>query len=117
MQELIEKIKKHSDFHKAGMILCHNGIVRQTSRDGKTITSLIVFVDHEKLNQIIENNKKQKGIIDIQVKIFENQKLNVGDDLMYLAVAGDFRENVIKALTDTLNEIKKIATKKTEFYN
>jgi molybdopterin synthase catalytic subunit len=31
-------------------------------------------------------------------------------------VAGDIRENVIAALTDTLNLVKTTVTEKTEFY-
>jgi molybdopterin synthase catalytic subunit len=34
---------------------------------------------------------------------------------MLLLVAGDIRENVIKVLTDTLNQIKTTVTKKTEY--
>jgi hypothetical protein len=37
----------------------------------------------------------------------------VGDDVMYLVVGGDFRENVIFALQKTLNEIKSTVTQKT----
>ena len=31
---LLDKIKNHPDFQKAGMVLCHNGVVRGTARDG-----------------------------------------------------------------------------------
>jgi hypothetical protein len=36
--------------------------------------------------------------------------------VMMLVVAGDIRENVIAALTDTLNAIKHTVTTKTEFF-
>jgi len=32
---LIDTIKKHPDYDKIGIILCHNGVVRSTSRDGR----------------------------------------------------------------------------------
>jgi hypothetical protein len=35
---------------------------------------------------------------------------------MLLVVAGDFRENVIAVLTETLETIKTSVTKKTEFF-
>lgn len=116
MSRLIDQIKKHPDIHKAGMILCHNGIVRETSRDNRRVSGLKVEVDHEKLEEIIRENKNKPGIIEILVEISENQNLAVGDDVMMLAVAGDIRDNVIRVLEDTLNAIKSTVTTKTEYY-
>lgn len=117
LAKLLEQIKKHPDFHQAGMILCHNGVVRGTSRDGRKVSGLRVAVDHQKLNRIIDSNKKIPGILDILVHINENKDLRIGDDVMYLVVAGDVRENVISVLQDTLNEIKSTVTQKTEFFS
>jgi molybdopterin synthase catalytic subunit len=115
--QLLEQIKKHPDFHEAGMILCHNGVVRSTSRDGRKVSGLRVVVDHPKLAQIISSNKKLPGILEILVHINEDKDLKVGDDVMYLVVAGNFRENVISALQQTLNEIKSTVTQKTEYFS
>ena len=43
-------------------------------------------------------------------------ELTIGDDLLLIAVAGDIRENVIPALSDTLNAIKARGTLKTEYF-
>jgi len=114
--ELIERIKQHPDIDKVGMILCHNGIVRATSREGEKVSGLKLTVDHDKLKQVIEKNKQRPGIIDIQVEIRENTPLSVGDDVMFLVVAGDIRDHVVPALQDTLNEIKTTVTRKDQFY-
>ena len=53
INELIKSIKKHPDYDKVGMILCHNGVVRGTSRDGRAVKGLRVEVDHQKLEQIV----------------------------------------------------------------
>lgn len=113
---LIEKIKKHPDYEKVGMILCHNGVVRGASRNGRKVSGLKIAVDHEKLKKIIDENKKRPGIVEILVEIEENEELSVGEDVMFLVVAGDIRDNVIMTLNDTLNAIKTTVTKKTEFY-
>ncbi|MBN1932819.1 MAG: molybdenum cofactor biosynthesis protein MoaE [Desulfobacterales bacterium] len=113
---LIDKIKNHPDYAKVGMILCHNGVVRATSRDGRKVSGLKITVDHEKLHQVIESYKKKEGIIEILAEIFENKDLSVGDDIMFLVVAGDIRENVIQTLNDTLNAIKQTVTSKTEYF-
>jgi len=116
LSALIETVKNHPDYQKVGMILCHNGVVRGTSRDGRKVSGLRVSVSHGKLRQIIETQKSRPGIVDIKVQIAENQNLSVGEDVMLLLVAGDIRENVVPVLYDTLNAIKTTVTAKTELY-
>ena len=113
---MLESIKKHPDYENVGMILCHNGVVRVTSRDGRAVKGLRVAVDHQELADIISAQTKIAGIVDIQVEIAEDRDLAVGDDVMLLLVAGDIRENVIAVLTDTLNLIKSTVTSKTEYF-
>jgi molybdopterin synthase catalytic subunit len=116
INKMMQEIKTHPDFDSAGMVLCHNGVVRATSRDGRKVKGLRIAVDHEKLSQILAEQKQKPGILDIQVEIAENRDLSVGDDVMLLLVAGDIRENVIVVLTDTLNLIKSTVTAKTEYF-
>lgn len=116
LNNLIDAVKKHPDYDKAGMILCHNGVVRGTSRDGRQVSGLRITVDHDKLRNVITENKKRKGIIEILIEIAEDKDLSVGDDVMFLVVAGDIRDNVIEALKETLNDIKTTVTTKTEFF-
>ena len=113
---LIEKIKSQPRYGEVGMILCHNGVVRSTSRDGRTVTGLRVAVDHRKLAAALADGKRQSGIVEILVEIAEDRDLAVGEDVMLLVVAGDIRENVIAALEKTLNTIKTAVTHKTEFF-
>lgn len=114
--ELIARIKALPEFDQAGMILCHQGVVRSTSRDGRAVSGLRVSVDHTALAEILDRQRKQPGIIDIQIQIAEGRDLAVGDTVMLLVVAGDFRENVIRTLEDSLNAVKTTVTHKTEFY-
>ncbi len=115
LTQMVDTIKKHPNYERVGMILCHNGIVRATSRNGSKVSGLRVSVDYNKLRRVIDTYKQQSGIIDILVEIADNRHLKVGDDVMHLVVAGDIRENVITVLNDTLNAIKTSVTKKTEF--
>lgn len=112
---LIESVKRHPEFSRAGMILCHNGVVRETSRDGTPVSGLRVVVDHERLAAVLKEQRRRPGIVDIQVEIAEDKDLKIGDDVMGLVVAGDIRENVIAVLAETLDLIKKTVTRKTEF--
>lgn len=114
VNSLIEKIKAREDFSKVGMILCHNGVVRGTSRNGSPVSRVDVKADHQAIKTIVAKQKQHPGIIDILVEVNEGE-LNVGDDLLTIVVAGDIRDNVIPVLTDTLNEIKARGTKKKEY--
>ncbi len=116
IKEIIKQIKSHPNYDQVGMVLYHNGVVRGTSRNGSKVNGLRVQVDYKRLDEIIKQQKKSLGIIEIIVKINDLKKLSVGDDVMFIAVAGDIRENVISTLTNTLNSVKKTATKKTEFF-
>ena len=113
---MIDAVKQHPDYHRAGMILCHNGVVRSTSRNGQKVSGLMITVNHAKLQQVIATHKQGPGIIEILVEINENRQLPVGADVMFLVVAGDVRENVINVLTETLNAIKTTVTLKTEYF-
>ena len=113
LMEMIEKLKSHPDFHKAGMILCHNGVVRNSSRDGKPVSELVVTRDRERLDEILSDMKKRPGIIDVIAEVREGA-LRPGDDVMLVAVAGDFRENVFPVLKEMVNMIKKDVTQKKE---
>lgn len=113
---LIAKTKRHPAYDRVGMILCHNGVVRGTSRDGRRVTGLRVAVDRERLARVLAEQRSRPGIVDIQVEIAADRDLSVGDDVMMLVVAGDVRERVLEVLTDTLNAIKTTVTAKTEFF-
>lgn len=113
LSDMLGAIKAHPNYQNAGMILFHNGVVRATSRDGKPVTELTVNVDRGRLEEIIAEMKKRPGIIEVLAEVREG-KLSVGEDVMLVAVAGDFRENVFPALMDTVNAIKKDVTRKTE---
>lgn len=110
---LIDRIKSRPDYDKIGMILCHNGVVRGTSRDGQRVFGLTLTVDHEALDDILAEQRQRTGIVDILVEIKEGS-LKVGDDIMFLVVAGDLRDHVIPVMEDTLNAIKNRVTRKTE---
>ncbi|HKK90799.1 MAG TPA: molybdenum cofactor biosynthesis protein MoaE [Desulfobacteraceae bacterium] len=116
IDKMIKTVKQHPDYPKAGMILCHNGVVRKTTREGQQVTGLRVTVDHDRLDRLIARQKAKSGIVEVLVEIAENRDLAIGDDVMYIVVAGDIRENVIETLSETLNEVKSKVTSKEQFF-
>jgi molybdopterin synthase catalytic subunit len=113
--DLINRVKAHPDFPKVGMMLCHVGVVRATSRDGRPVSGLDLTVDQTSLEAILSEQRKRSGIVEILVEIREGS-LRVGDEAMYIVVAGDVRDHVIPVLADTLNAIKKGVTHKREHF-
>lgn len=113
LSELVEQAKKHPDFSKVGMILCHNGVVRATSRDGRPVSEVAVRVDRTQLDAILAEIKAMPGIVEVLAHVNEGT-LKVGEDVMYVVVAGDFRENVFNAMIAAVNRIKADVTSKTE---
>jgi molybdopterin synthase catalytic subunit len=116
LSDLVAKVKAHPEYHKVGMILCHNGVARATSRDGKPVSELIVRADRARLAEIVADIKSHPGIVEVLAEIREGQR-KIGDDVMFVVVAGDFRENVFAALMDCVNLIKSGVTEKTEILN
>lgn len=111
---MMEQMRNHPDFSRAGMVLYHHGVVRGCSRDKQPVTGLTVTVDQKKLARIIEKTRAMPGIVQVLVHINGDKALAVGDDIMFLAVAGDIREHVIDALAWALDRIKTEATSKTQ---
>ncbi|MCK9229186.1 MAG: molybdenum cofactor biosynthesis protein MoaE [Syntrophales bacterium] len=114
LQVLIDRAKRHPDINKAGMILGHNGIVRATSREGNPVKEIRVQADRRALRGLLDEARRREGIVEVLAEIREGV-LKPGDDIMLLVVAGDFRENVIAAMTDLINAIKSTVTTKQEF--
>ena len=111
LSEMVKTVKAHPEYDRVGMILCHNGIVRGSSRDGRPVVELAVRADRKRLGEIIAEMKKRPGITEVLAEVREGN-LTVGDDVMYVVVAGDFRENVFPALMDAVNRIKAEVTAK-----
>jgi len=106
-------MKANPNFHKAGMIASHLGIVRSFSRDGKTVSGVDVEFDMGKIDEIIRDIKSRPGIVDILIQT-NSGHLEVGEEIVAVVVAGDIRDNVFPALIDAVNRVKSEASTKKE---
>ncbi|MEW6137151.1 MAG: molybdenum cofactor biosynthesis protein MoaE [Thermodesulfobacteriota bacterium] len=116
LEEMIRRVKSRPDSHRAGMILCHNGIVRSSDRAGeKAVVKLQVRTHGEKLEEIRAWGEQQPGIVAVLIEAREGE-LKVGDDLLFIVVAGDIREHVFPVMREILERIKAQGVTKTEVY-
>ena len=116
MDDLIRRARAHPRIAEAGMILCHNGIVRGSDRSGsKRVRELRVAVDAEAITAIREWGEAQPGIVTVIIEALEGE-FTVGDDLLYVVVAGDIRENVFAVMREIVERVKARGVSKTELY-
>ncbi len=115
ISKTIEELKKRPDFtENVGMILVHNGVVRSWSRQDRTeVTAIEVRPDFEKIAKIRQEYLKHKGIFEILIEA-RSGMLQPGDDLLFIVVAGDLRENIKPVLAEVLDRIKAEAVQKKE---
>ncbi len=115
LNKAIKELKQREGFSDhVGMMLIHNGVVRSWSRKGhETVTAVRVQPDREKMHAICQEFEQREGIFAI-VAHAEEGELKPGDDLLYLIVAGDIRENVKSTFADLLDRIKLEAVVKQE---
>jgi molybdopterin synthase catalytic subunit len=105
IDEWIKEIKETSDPESLGMILVHNGIVRGTAKDGKPVKAMQLSYNQEALDSCVSRLKKREGVTAIRAWI-NYGLLNIGDDIMYVLVAGRFRTDVLPVFQELLSTIK-----------
>ena len=113
IQDLIDRLRAHPESERIGMIASHLGVVRGTSLDGTRVRAIDAAYDHERLNSIIDDARKLDGIVDVLVEVYEGH-LEVGQEILEVAVAGETRDVVFPALVGTVDRIKAEAVRKKE---
>jgi molybdopterin synthase catalytic subunit len=105
IDEWLKEIKEICDPESLGMILVHNGIVRGTAKDGKPVKGMKLSYDKDALKSCVTRLKKREGIAAIRVWV-NSGVLGIGDDIMYLLVAGRFRTDALPVLQELLSIVK-----------
>lgn len=113
IEQWISEIKKECPPDQLGMILTHNGIVRATSKQGDPVRAMMLSYDQAALDQAVRRFKTREGIADIRAWINQGQ-LKVGDDIMYVCVAGRFRRDVLPVFQELIGLIKTEIVKEEE---
>ena len=110
--ELIERVRRHTDFQKAGAIAIFIGVVRGQNPKGDKVQKLEIEAYDERANEVLsgicQDLKSREGIVDVQIHHFVGE-FNVGEDLVYVLVAGSHRDDVFPALREAVERYKKEA--------
>lgn len=115
ISQAIAELKKRPDFtDQVGMLLIHNGTVRNWSRqDGRKVIGLETEVDHAKIEALRQQYLQSPGIYEIVIEA-RSGRFTPGDDLLFIIVAGDLREHIKPVLAELLDRVKAEAIRKRE---
>jgi molybdopterin synthase catalytic subunit len=109
LQDVIESVRKHPNCDRVGAMALFVGVVRGETKKGETVKSLQIEAYEEKADQTLEkiclDLEKAKGIIDVQIHHFTGE-FRIGEDLVYVLVAGGHRENVFPVLRKAVERYK-----------
>ncbi|MFB0501406.1 MAG: molybdenum cofactor biosynthesis protein MoaE [Candidatus Bathyarchaeia archaeon] len=109
LHNLLSSVREKPNFHKAGALTVFVGVVRGETSGGETVKKLELEAHKEKANEILkkicEDLRKREGVIDVQIHHFVGE-FNVGEDLVYVVVAGAHRQNVFPVLEEAVERYK-----------
>jgi len=110
VSDVIESIKCREDFSKAGAIGLFIGVVRGDALEGGgKVEKLTLEAYEEKADEVLcnicDDLTHRPGIVDVQIHHFTGE-FNVGDDLVYVAVAGGHRVEVFSVLREAVERYK-----------
>jgi len=107
--DLISNAKKNHKFNEAGAIAVFIGVVRGETLDGKKVVNLKMEAYEEKANEalvaISKELSEKPGIVDVQVHHLLGE-FSVGEDVVYVSVAGSHREEVFSVLREAVERYK-----------
>ena len=110
--DVIESVRKHPDFKKVGAMALFVGVVRGKTKEGEPVKRLQLEAYDEKADEALEkicsDLRRKKGIADVQIHHFTGQ-FELGEDLVYVLVAGGHRESVFPVLQEAVERYKKEA--------
>jgi molybdopterin synthase catalytic subunit len=109
LSKLLKSVKERAEFRRAGAIATFVGVVRGETLDGENVEGLELQAYEEEANKVLggicEELKKREGVVDVQIHHFVGE-FGVGEDLVYVVVAGAHRENVFGVLREAVERYK-----------
>lgn len=110
--DLFRSIKERPDFRKVGALAIFVGVVRGETSSGETVKKLQLEAYEEKAGRVLENIceelRERTGVIDVEIHHLLGE-FEVGEDLVYVLVAGSHRRDVFPALEEAVERYKKEA--------
>ena len=107
--DLISNAKKTDNCEKAGAMALFIGVTRGETIKGEKVQKLKLEAYEEKANEVLvkicDDLFKKPGIVDVQIHHLLGE-FNVGEDLVYVLVAGSHRTDVFPVLREAVERYK-----------
>ena len=104
--------RKRPDYHEVGAMALFIGVVRGETKQGESVKRLQLEAYDEKADEALEkicnDLKSKKGIVDVQIHHLTGD-FKLGEDLVYVLVAGGHRQNVFPILQEAVERYKREA--------
>jgi molybdopterin synthase catalytic subunit len=112
LQDAVDRMKSLRRFQKAGAIATFVGTVRGENDKGEKVEKLTIEAYEEKANQVLRkicsDLRREPDIVDVQIHHLLGE-FDVGEDLIYVLVAGVHRKSVFQVLEEAVERYKKEA--------
>jgi molybdopterin synthase catalytic subunit len=109
---LLESIKSNPNFAKAGAVGVFVGVVRGETIEKNMVQKLELEAYAEKANEVLaeicSELKERDGVVDVQIHHLIGE-FGVGEDVVYVIVAGVHRHDVFPVLEEAVERYKKEA--------
>ena len=107
--DLFDNAKKNDNYEKAGAVAFFIGVVRGENLEGKKVQKLTIEAYEEEANKVLKKIchelSRKKGIVDIQIHHLLGE-FNVGEEIVYVSVAGSHRMEVFTVLQTAVERYK-----------
>lgn len=107
--DMLKACKDRNDFKRVGAIAVFIGTVRGETPSGQTVKKLELEAYEEKANEVLkeicEELRRREGVFDVQIHHLVGE-FNVGEDLVYVLVAGSHRSCVFTILKEAVERYK-----------
>jgi molybdopterin synthase catalytic subunit len=109
IQNLLDNTRKSDNFDKTGAIAIFIGVARGETLTGQKVEKLTMEAYEEKANEVLAkictDLSKKPGIVDVQIHHLLGE-FKVGEDLVYVSVAGSHRNDVFSVLREAVERYK-----------
>ena len=103
--DVLNSVRQHPNCSKVGAVASFVGTVRGETAKGEVVRRLELEAYEEKADEILEKICRElnaiKGIVDVQIHHFTG-KFELGEDLVYVVVAGGHRHDVFPVLQEAV---------------